>query len=134
MYIFRSPSLVFAKLLLIGCVTNGGPNLKERYNPPSEVMVRGSDIETNRHSATLALRDALEAEIVRGSSHHNGKEKTVIYIPDDVMIIDGTGFRYRALLVDSELRVLREKRGACELRLTERCAKAIADELNPSAP
>jgi hypothetical protein len=95
---------------------------------PSEVLVRGTDIETEPHNVTLRLRDALEA-LIAGRNPTPDGIITKIYLPDDVAFIGSDRFRYRTLLVDAQLRTLRRKGGICRLRDTSSCARQILQGL-----
>ena len=101
-----------------------------RYPAPSQVLVRGSDIETEAHDLTLKLRDSLEQEVAsRASQAVASGDKTSIYLPEDVQPVTG-GFRYRVLLVDAQLKTLRSTRGKCSSDEIRNCASSIVGRLS----
>lgn len=92
--------------------------------------MRGSDIETPNHTATLKLRDALEKQIpIANRANQLNKGKSAFYIPNDVAL-NGVEFRYEVLLVDSDMQNIRSTSGKCDAKAIDTCAREIFRKLH----
>jgi hypothetical protein len=125
--ILRLAGLFISLGFLDACAVNAQPGTaRTRYLFPSEVLVRGTDIETEPHNATLRLRDALEVVVVGHSPNAaTGEGRTKLYLPDDITLLGSGRFRYNVLLVDAQLTTIRRKNGVCQLRDMDGCARLI---------